>query len=147
MCSHQIHETSFLTLPVCPRRPEAAEVGGSPRRLDPRPRRQDAAQEEDHVQQEEGVRPSAGGRQDVREQEEEEVAAAVCVLVDFKLADTFSPVWPPRLRGLSLGCRRPPPTRWTGSKLGGNRRAETGFQIKHTLCCLTSLSLTGSNVI
>lgn len=49
-------------------------MGGSARRLDPRPRRQDAAQEEDHVEEEEGVRPSEDGRKDV--QEEEEVAAA-----------------------------------------------------------------------
>ncbi len=107
---------SHVCLSVCPCRPEAAEVGGSARRLDPRPRRQDSAQEEGGVQEEEDVRPSEDGRQDVREQEEEEVAAGVW------LADGLSPVWTPRFRGLSPGCRRRPPTRWTCSKLGGNRR-------------------------
>lgn len=57
-------------------RSEAVEVGGSARRLDPRPRRQNAAQEEDRVQEEEDVRPSEDGGQDVQEQQEE-VAAAV----------------------------------------------------------------------
>lgn len=66
----------FLTPDSDPRRSEAAQVGGSARRLDPRPRRQDAAPEEDHVQQEEVVRPSQDGKQDVREQEE--VAAVRC---------------------------------------------------------------------
>lgn len=59
---------SSLTHYSDPRRSEAAEVGGSARRLDPRPRRQDHAPEEDHVQQEEVV----------WEQEEEEVAARCC---------------------------------------------------------------------
>lgn len=67
---------SSLPLPVCVCRPEAAEVGGSARRLDPRPRRQDAAQEEDHVPEEEDqVQPGEGGRKDVREEEE---VTAVC---------------------------------------------------------------------
>lgn len=62
---------SSLPLPVCVCRPEAAEVGGSARRLDPRPRRQDDAQEEDHVPEEEDhVWPGEGGRKDVREEEE-----------------------------------------------------------------------------
>lgn len=49
-------------------------MGGPARRLDARPRCQDAAQEEDNVQ-EEDVRPSESGRrrEDLREQEEEEV--------------------------------------------------------------------------
>lgn len=105
-------------------------MGGSARRLDPRPRHQDAAQEEDDVQEEEDVRPDEGGREDVREQEEEEVAAAVrpSVVVDFELTHTFSPAWSTRPRGLSLERRRPPPTRWTGSKLGGNREQELVFR-------------------
>lgn len=114
-------------------------MGGSARRLDPRPRHQDAAQEEDDVQEEEDVRADEGGREDVREQEEEEVAAAVhpSVVVDFKLTHTFSPAWSTRPRGLSLGRRRPPPTRWTGSKLGGNTEQELVFRVswwkKHTV--------------
>lgn len=91
--NHQIHKTrgisgSYLFLsvppPVCLCRSEAAEVGGSAWRLDPWPGRQNAAQEEVDVQQEEVVWPSAGRREDAREQEEEEVKAALFVDVDFK---------------------------------------------------------------
>lgn len=67
---------SSLPLPICVCRPEAAEVGGSARRLDPGPRRQDVAEEEGHVPEEEDhVQPGEGGRKDVREEEE---VAAVC---------------------------------------------------------------------
>lgn len=53
-------------------------MGGSARRLDPQPRRQDAAPEEDDVQQEEDIRPSQDRKQDVQKQEEEEVAVRCC---------------------------------------------------------------------
>lgn len=94
-------------------RSEAAEVGGSARRLAARPRRQDAAQEEEQVQQDEGdVGRSQDGRQDVGEEEE----------VDDDDDGPFSPAWTTRPPGLALGCRRFPPTRWTCSKLGGSRK-------------------------
>jgi len=91
-------------------RPEAAQVGGAARRLDAGPRRQDDAPQEDGVQQEE----------DVRQQEEE-------VDVPF-----FIPVRPPKPRGPSLGRRRAPPTRWTGSKLGTHKK-KTGSAKPKTL--------------
>lgn len=129
---------AFCNTSIRPHRPEAVEVGGASRRLDPRPRREDAAQKEDHVQQEEDVRSTQGRRQqDTWEQEEEEVAAAVCLWI-FKLIDTFNPVWPTRLHGLSLGCLGPPPTRWTGSKLGGNRQTDFG---SYCPCTCTSTKI------
>ena len=48
-------------------------MGGPAGRLDPRPRREDAAQEEGHDEEEEAVRP----RETVWGEGEEEVAAAV----------------------------------------------------------------------
>lgn len=97
-------------------------MGGSAGRLAPRPRRQDAAQEEDGVQEEDdGVRSGEGGKETVWEQKEEEVAAVVCS----GPGPALSPAQWTRRPDLAPGCRRSPPTRWTCSKLGGNSSKET----------------------
>lgn len=120
-----------------PCRHEAAEVGGSAGRLAPRPRRQDAAQEEDGVQEEDddAVRSSEGGKETVWEQKEEEVAAAV---ICSGPGTALSPAWWTMRPDLAPGCRRSPPTRWTCSKLGGNRlfNRRARWKIKFINVCL-----------
>lgn len=87
-------------------------MGGPAGRLDPGPRRQVPAQEEDLLQEEEDDAASDEGW---KENLWEEVAAGVCP------GAPLSPVWRTKTHGVAPRLRRPP-AHWAGSKLGGNRR-------------------------